>query len=178
MQSQLWRASLYPGVADIDEAAKESRVHEWLKFIHPAAADAEVFDLNPYRVHERCVDSFRIGRVLLAGDAAHLNPPSGGMGMNGGIHDAINLSSKLARVFAGTDAALLDRYDRQRRQIAAGRIIPQASANRARMQTNDLQQQAERLMNLREVVRHEDQYREFLLRSSMITALQEADAIA
>ena len=175
---QLWRASLYPGVEDLDDAATESRVREWLAFIHPEAADAELFDLHPYRVHERCVDAFRVGRVLLAGDAAHLNPPSGGMGMNGGIHDAVNLCGKLKEVFAGADDALLDRYDRQRRQVAAGKIIPQAAANRARMHTNDLAEQTERLAKHRDIVADENEYRDFLLKSSMITALQEAESIA
>ena len=70
---------------------------------------------------------------LSPGDAAHLNPPSGGMGMNGGIHDAMNLCSKLLRVIDGADPALLDRYHRQRHTIVSQRIIPQASANRGRM---------------------------------------------
>jgi len=174
---RLWRASLYPGVDDINAAADERRVRDWLAYIHPAARDAEILDLNPYRVHARCVDRFRIGRVFLAGDAAHLNPPSGGMGMNGGIHDAMNLSQKLIEVLAGADHDLLDRYDRQRRTLASERIIPQASANRARMQTRDRGLQQKRLAAHKATASSRTASQAYLLRSSMIAGLREADNI-
>ena len=62
--------------------------------------------------------TFRLGRAFLAGDAAHINNPLGGMGMNGGIHDAINLTERLAAVWHGRAAdAELDRYDTQRRLV-------------------------------------------------------------
>jgi 3-(3-hydroxy-phenyl)propionate hydroxylase len=69
--------------------------------------------------HQRVAESFRNGRVLLAGDAAHVNNPIGGMGLNGGIQDAVNLVDKLIRIVL--DAAperLLDLYDLQRRSVA------------------------------------------------------------
>ncbi len=173
----LWRASLYPGVEDLSHAAEEHRVRDWLAFIHPAAADAEISDVNPYKVHERCVDTFRVGRVLLAGDAAHLNPPNGGMGMNGGIHDAISLTNALQAVLAGEDEALLDRYSRQRRYVISQRLIPQASANRARMATQDIELQLERLADQRRVADDPKRCKEFLLKSSMISGLREAETI-
>lgn len=172
-----WRASLYPGVRDLSEAADEEQVRDWLAFIHPDARDAELFDVHPYRVHERCVDRFRVGRVFLAGDAAHLKPPSGGMGMNGGIHDAMNLSGKLLRVINGADPALLDRYHRQRHTIVSQRIMPQASANRGRMGVADREHQMELLRRLREIAADEQRCRELLLRTSMITSLREAKDI-
>lgn len=172
-----WRASLYPGVEDLDAAADEARVRDWLAYIHPDARDAEILDINPYRVHERCVGTFRVGRVLLAGDAAHLNPPSGGMGMNGGIHDAINLSEKLFKVVNGASDILLDIYDRQRRTLAAKRIIPQASANRARMATTDKSTQHARLDELKTIAADPVRNREHLLKSSMVAGLREAQAI-
>jgi 3-(3-hydroxy-phenyl)propionate hydroxylase len=173
----IWRASLYARVEDLDEAADEERIRDWLAFIHPDARNAELLDVNPYRVHERCVDQFRIGRVLLAGDAAHLNPPSGGMGMNGGIHDAMNLSGKLMRVVDGVDAALLDRYHRQRHAIITQRIIPQASANRGRMGVAAEADQLELLRRYREIAADPERCKEFLLRTSMISGLREASDI-
>ena len=173
----LWRASLYPGVEDLSHAAEETRVRDWLAFIHPAAADAEISDVNPYKVHERCVDTFRVGRVLLAGDAAHLNPPNGGMGMNGGIHDAMSLTKALLAVLAGEDETLLDRYSRQRRHVISQRLIPQASANRARMATQDINLQLERLADQRRIADDPHRCKEFLLQSSMISGLREAEAI-
>ena len=67
--------------------------------------------------------------MLLAGDAAHINNPLGGMGMNGGIHDAFNLSDKLAEIYAGADDALLDRYERQRRTVAVDAVQQQTNRN-------------------------------------------------
>jgi 2-polyprenyl-6-methoxyphenol hydroxylase-like FAD-dependent oxidoreductase len=174
---KIWRASLYPGIEDLDAAADEGRVREWLAYIHPAARDAEIMDVNPYRVHERCVEKFRVGRVLLAGDAAHLNPPSGGMGMNGGIHDAINLSEKLLEVIGGAADSVLDRYSRQRQTLVSKRIIPQASANRARMATMDKAVQLERLAERRQIAADPAANRDFLLLSSMITSVREAQEI-
>ncbi|MGB5721492.1 MAG: FAD-dependent monooxygenase, partial [Woeseiaceae bacterium] len=173
----LWRVSLYPGVENLDAAADRDRVRDWLAYIHPAARDAELLDVSPYRVHERCVERFRLGRVLLAGDAAHLNPPSGGMGMNGGIHDAMNLAEKLLEVLDGADDALLDQYDRQRQTLASQRIIPQAAENRTRMATRDRLLQLERLREQRKMAASSDTNREFLLRASMITGLREAEKI-
>lgn len=172
-----WRASLYPGVESLDEAAEEDRVRDWLEFIHPKARDANILDINPYRVHERCVDKFRVGRVFLAGDAAHLNPPSGGMGMNGGIHDAMNLAAKLLRVISGVSPDLLDQYHRQRHTIVTQRINPQAAANRERMSAMNIVEQTSRLHDHRLIAADPEQCEAFLLRSSMITGLREAQAI-
>src|SRR3546814_7462842 len=82
----------------------------------------------------RIVDRYRNGRIVLAGDAAHLNSPSGGMGMNGGIHDAHELVATLADIANGGSLDLLDRYVRRRRPIAEQEILVQAARNRARMQ--------------------------------------------
>ncbi|ODT98678.1 MAG: pentachlorophenol monooxygenase [Pseudonocardia sp. SCN 72-86] len=72
-----------------------------------------------WRLNERMVDRFRIGRVLLAGDAAHVHSPAGGQGMNTGIQDAANLGWKLAAVVAGAAEALVDTYEAERLPIAA-----------------------------------------------------------
>ncbi|MEM8814667.1 MAG: FAD-dependent monooxygenase [Pseudomonadota bacterium] len=173
-QRDLWRASLYPGVDDLETAAGEEQVREQLAYIAPQARDAELLDINPYRVHERCVDRFRVGRVLLAGDAAHINAPSGGMGMNGGIHDAVNLSGKLSQVIAGADDKLLDRYSRQRHFVASRAVIPQAAANRRRMLAADRGLQDQRLAEHRSIAADPKRCREFLRKSSMLTSLEEA----
>lgn len=71
-----------------------------------------------YRTHSRLATSYRRGNVFLAGDAAHLNSPVGGQGMNLGIGDALNLGSKLIAVYEGESPAVLDRYETERRPIA------------------------------------------------------------
>jgi 2-polyprenyl-6-methoxyphenol hydroxylase-like FAD-dependent oxidoreductase len=73
---------------------------------------------NRFRIHVRSSPSFRVGRVFLAGDAAHVHSPASGFGMNGGIHDAHNLGWKLARALDGHgDERLLDSYDVERRDV-------------------------------------------------------------
>lgn len=173
----LWRVSLSPRVEDLAEAADEKHVREWLEYIHPDARTAEVGDLMPYRVHERCINRFRVGRTCLAGDAAHQNPPTGGMGMNSGIHDALNLAGKLIEVIRGADDRLLDVYSRQRHHVATQRVIPQSSANRARMDAGSLDAQMRRLTRYRAIRKDPERYREFLLRTSMIASLDEAAGI-
>jgi 3-(3-hydroxy-phenyl)propionate hydroxylase len=70
-----------------------------------------------FHIHCRTSPHFRQGRVLLAGDAAHINSPAGGQGMNSGIQDVHNLAWKLARVLAGADAeSLLTSYETERRE--------------------------------------------------------------
>lgn len=73
----------------------------------------------PFRIHSRQVERYRVGRVLLAGDAAHIHSPVGGQGMNTGIQDAHNLGWKLALVLAGAPEALLDSYEAERHPVAA-----------------------------------------------------------
>jgi 2-polyprenyl-6-methoxyphenol hydroxylase-like FAD-dependent oxidoreductase len=73
-----------------------------------------------WRANIRLVDRYREGRVLLAGDAAHIHSPAGGQGMNTGIQDAHNLGWKLAAVAKGASPALLDSYEAERRPVAAG----------------------------------------------------------
>lgn len=71
-----------------------------------------------FRVHHRVADTFRAGRLLLAGDAAHVHSPAGGQGMNLGIQDAVALAHAIAAVLDGAPDSLLDEYSGTRRPIA------------------------------------------------------------
>ena len=74
-----------------------------------------------FRISLRLAEHYRVGRVFIAGDAAHIHPPTGGQGMNTGIQDAYNLAWKLARVIrGGADSGLLDSYEAERRPVARG----------------------------------------------------------
>lgn len=172
-----WRVSLRTQYDDLDAAMDEQSVRDRLAHIHADARDAHLLGTTPYRIEERCIDRMRIGRVLLAGNAAHINPPSGGMGMNAGIHDAVNLSDKLARVLAGEDNSLLDRYDRERRHAMAQSILPQAVASRDRMSGDDAGAASRRLARYKSIVADSEKCRDFLLASSMITSLRKAAAL-
>lgn len=175
-----WRASLYPAPGEtVEEALRPEAVERKLQAIHPRGAPYEVPDLRPYRIHQRIVADYRRGRLLLAGDAAHLNSPSGGMGMNGGIHDAVELAATLAPVWRGEAAPdLLDRYTRRRRPVAEREIIAQADRNRARMRERDPERRAALLRDLQATAADPAKARAHLLRSSMIAGLREAAATA
>jgi 2-polyprenyl-6-methoxyphenol hydroxylase-like FAD-dependent oxidoreductase len=173
-----WRASLYPAPGEtIEQALDPAAIERKLQAIHPRAECYEVQDLRPYRIHQRIVPTYRIGRLLLAGDAAHLNSPSGGMGMNGGIHDAFELAATLGAVWRGADPALLDRYTRRRRPVAEREIIAQADRNRARMRERDPARRRALLEDLQRTASDPARARAHLLRSSMIAGLREAAAV-
>ena len=84
----------------------------------PGISNYEIAHITLYKVHQRVAKTFKLGRAFLIGDAAHINNPLGGMGMNGGIHDAVNLATRLAAVWRGEAAeAELERFDKQRRLV-------------------------------------------------------------
>jgi 3-(3-hydroxy-phenyl)propionate hydroxylase len=171
----LWRCSLYPDAGETLEEAIEARSMERkLQRIVPRAENYEVIQIRPYRVHRRIVADYRVGRVVLAGDAAHINSPSGGMGMNGGIHDAFNLSEALREIWAGAELDRLDRYTRQRRPVAAEEILEQADQNRSRMQERDPLRRRAMLEQLQRTASDPALARAYLLRSSMIEGLRRA----
>ncbi len=175
----VWRCSLYADEGETDEqATAPARIEAKLQRIVPRDEPYEVLEVRPYRIHQRILDDYRVGRVLLVGDAAHLNSPSGGMGMNGGIHDAFNLTDKLPAVWRGeADLASLDRYTRQRQPTARQEILQQAHRNRTRMQQRDPDYRRAELARLQAIAADEDEARTYLLRSSMITGLREAAGI-
>lgn len=174
----LWRCSLYPDAGEtLEQALDPSSIRRKLGEIVPAAGDHAIGEVRPYRIHMRLAKDYRSGRVLLAGDSAHVNSPSGGMGMNGGIHDSFELVAGLDAVMNGGSIDLLDRYTRRRRPIAEAEILSQADRNRARMQERDWSRRGEMLADLQRIAADPDAAREHLLRTSMIAGLRRAAAI-
>lgn len=173
-----WRCSLYPrGEETIEEALTPQSIEAKLQGIVPRDVPYNVVEIRPYRVHMRIAPDYRKGRVILAGDAAHINSPSGGMGMNGGIHDAFNLTDKLRQVLAGADDSLLDLYTRQRRPIAEREILAQADKNRSRMQERNEETRKAIMADLRETLADPVRHKAYVMRSSMIDGLRRAEAI-
>ncbi|MFC7548758.1 FAD-dependent oxidoreductase [Plantactinospora sp. GCM10030261] len=111
-------------VATVDQAPKvpdSAFVQQLLDTRGPQARPAVVHEViwgSRFRVHHRIADRYRHGRVLLAGDAAHVHSPAGGQGMNLGIEDAVLLGAALAKVLAGASTNLLDEYADARRPVA------------------------------------------------------------
>ncbi len=174
----LWRISLTPPPGQSDEVSlSDAWIRDQSRDIVAAAIDMDIVEKRAYRVHHRIASTYRKGRIFIAGDAAHLNSPKGGMGMNGGIHDAWNLADKLIAVANGDDPATLDAYERQRRGIARDDIIAQADANQKRMNATDPDYRLNQLRHLQDIAADPQKAKAFLLRSSMIEGLRRERAI-
>jgi 2-polyprenyl-6-methoxyphenol hydroxylase-like FAD-dependent oxidoreductase len=104
---------------DPERHATPKLLTELVSSLGPRIAVRRVETASDWRLNVRMVDDYRVGRVFLAGDAAHVHSPAGGMGMNTGIGDAIDLGWKLALVVHGADPALLDSYTAERLPVAA-----------------------------------------------------------
>ena len=172
-----WRATFYPREGETDEGMlSDEAINERLQGLAPSATGYDIREARAYRIHKRIVPNYRIGRVMLAGDAAHLNAPTGGMGMNGGIHDAMNLTYKLARVLRGESPDLLDLYTRQRRPVALEEIIQQADANRKRMEDRSPDRRRAILAEMKSITADRTRHVAWLMKSSMIAGLDRAAA--
>jgi 2-polyprenyl-6-methoxyphenol hydroxylase-like FAD-dependent oxidoreductase len=174
-----WRVgfSPRPGQA-VEDATSPEGVEHRLQDILPAGEPYRLVHIGHYSVHRRVIDSFRHGRILFAGDAAHLNSPAGGMGMNSGVHDAHNLAGKLGAVIKGADEALLDRYARQRRTIAVDEVQAQSDKNYKRHREKDPVLRRQIWDDLARTASDRETMRAFLRKTSMIDSLALAETIA
>jgi 3-(3-hydroxy-phenyl)propionate hydroxylase len=175
----LWR-TVYPtepGRSD-DDILSDAGVQARMQSFFPSSTPYEIVHRNLYVTHQRVAETFRKGRVLLAGDAAHVNNPIGGMGLNGGIQDAVNLCDKLARIIFDHDSErLLDLYDLQRRTVAIEFVQEQSIANKKRLEARDPDARARNLEDLRATAADPERARQFLLRTSMIASQRRAEGI-
>jgi 3-(3-hydroxy-phenyl)propionate hydroxylase len=176
----LWRVLFPTKAEETDEAVlTDESVQARLQNLLPQAQPYVTQHRTLYKVHQRVAQRFRHGRVVLAGDAAHINNPLGGMGMNGGIHDAMNLSEKLLAVLQkGESDALLDQYERQRRTIAIDYINASTARNKRDIEERDPVKRKENQQALRELSLDPVRARAYIRQSSMIDALERAKAIA
>lgn len=172
----LWRV-LVPQDADASDADVTSDERKDAVFAELLGTNEKVptYHRTCYRVHQRVAKTFRRGRVMLAGDAAHLNNPLGGFGMNSGIHDAMNLSDKLCQIYLdnGDADALLDRYDRQRRTITREFVQKQTIANKHAFEDAVTAREAQ----MEKLLQDADARREYMLEQAMFKSLERAEAI-
>jgi 3-(3-hydroxy-phenyl)propionate hydroxylase len=175
----IWRGIFPTRIDETDEEALSSEgVQGRLQKFLPKTGDYEIAYHALYKVHQRVAQTFNLGRVLLAGDSAHVNNPIGGMGMNGGIHDAVNLAQKLADIRDGVSGVeTLDRYSRQRRKAQIDFVQAQSVANKKSLSEKDPVLRREHLDNLRRTSEDHELQRKFLFRSSLIDSLREANAV-
>jgi 2-polyprenyl-6-methoxyphenol hydroxylase-like FAD-dependent oxidoreductase len=174
-----WRVGFSPGRGQsLEDALSDANIQRHLERILPGHGPYPIAHRGAYTVHRRIADAFRAGRVLLAGDAAHLNSPSGGLGMNSGIHDARALADSLARVCAGEADDALDAYARVRRTIAVEDVQSQSDASYRRHRETDPARREQIWAELKATSADPAAMREFLLRSSMIAQVRRAGELA
>ena len=170
----LWRL-VFPADPEANEEAllADDFVQEKMQKFFKRDSDYDIVHRNLYNVHQRVASTFRLGRILLAGDSAHVNNSIGGMGLNGGIQDAVNLTDKLAAVIIdGEDERLMDLYDKQRRTYAVEFVQEQTIANKKRLEATDPEARAANMKNLREMAGDPVKARNFLLGATMISAMR------
>jgi len=175
----LWRVVFPAKIAETNEEALDpTNIQGRLKRFLPSDHDYEIASSAIYSVHQRVARTFLSGPIILVGDAAHLNNPIGGMGMNGGIHDAINLSEKLARVWRGqASEELLGLYDRQRRTVAVDFIQAQTIRNKKQLEERDPEVRRRNLATLREIAQDPVRCRAHLRAASLIDSVEASYSI-
>ena len=177
----LWRI-LVPAPEDMNDATLLSDAYKDRVFGGLLGVDADITTHHRtlYRVHQRVATSFRRGRTLLVGDAAHLNNPLGGFGMNSGIHDAWNLTGKLRNILLDGAPAdpLLDRYDRQRRTVASEFVQAQTIQNKQAMEGGTAGEKTEQEKRMEALAADPARRHDYLLRQAMFTSLTREAEIA
>src|SRR5688572_15205052 len=171
----VWRA-MFPVRQDEDDAEvlSDATIQRRLHRVHAAPAAFDIRHRTLYSVHQRVAASYRKGRCFLAGDAAHLNNPLGGMGMNGGIHDGFSIAEKLAAVIKAREPeALLDAYERQRRPVALEYVNNITIANKRNLETRDAAEQKRWRDEMSRAAADPRLTREYLLKISMIQSLRK-----
>ncbi len=176
--AKVWRA-LFPVDAALDDAAVTSseRAEKLLQGAVARATPYEVTHRTAYRVHERVASTYVRGRMLIAGDAAHVNNPLGGMGLNGGIHDAFNAANTLIEVVGGAPIALLERYSRQRRKVALDVVQQTTLRNRRILNTRDAAARDAYYTELRGIAADPKLHHDYVLRTSMIQSLRDSERV-
>ncbi|MBM3514139.1 MAG: FAD-dependent monooxygenase [Alphaproteobacteria bacterium] len=178
--ANLWRV-LFPTTPGIpnETLISDDFIEDRMQHLAPKTGRYQIGHKTLYNVHQRVADTYRKGRILLAGDSAHINNPLGGMGMNGGLHDGFNLCEKLVSIRKGeTDADVaLDRYDRQRRLTATKFVQDQSIANKKLMEEKDPDAQKKRQADFVRQASDPELAKKFLLKTSMILTLRESYTI-
>ncbi len=175
----MWRV-LFPTRQDEsdEEVLTDASIQRRLQNLLPKGTPYTTVHRTLYKVHQRVAREFRRGRVILAGDAAHINNPLGGMGMNGGVQDAFNLSDKLVDILTlGASPDLLDRYERQRRSVAIEYINANTARNKKNIEERDPEARRKTQDELRAIAADPIAARDYLRKTSMIDALARAESI-
>jgi 3-(3-hydroxy-phenyl)propionate hydroxylase len=180
---KIWRV-LFPTTPetaeDEDRLLSDEFIQERLHHLWNKDGDYDIGHRTLYNVNQRVAETYYQGRVLLAGDACHINNPLGGMGMNGGLHDGNNLAAKLVRIIKEGEAhqPLFEHYNRQRRDLAVRFVQDHTIANKKLMEARDIETQQSRQKMLMETAADPEKAKAFLLERAMINCVRDSEALA
>lgn len=157
-----------------EEASSPERLQSHLQGVAPYPPGYPVIDHQVYNVHQRVAEAMRVGPVLLAGDAAHINSPIGGVGLNSGIHDAMDAARRLVRiVHEGADAeAELATYDRVRRTVAVEYVQADTQRNTDRLREKEEAVRLRHQDDMRELAADPEKARAYIRRVSLLESVQ------
>lgn len=179
-EAPLWRVTYPIEGQEVDEAALNNTTIErrFVEFL-PGLGEHVVRHTAIYRVHQRVAQTFRRGRILLAGDAAHINNPLGGFGLNSGIHDAFSLSRKLISIWRGESRDdALDRYVAERRHANLAYIQASSIRNKKVLEERDPASRRAAHEELRRIADIPELTKRYLMNSSMISSIRDAARFA
>jgi 3-(3-hydroxy-phenyl)propionate hydroxylase len=162
-----------------DHYLRDAFLQERLHHLYDKPGDYEIGHRTLYHVHQRVAETYYQGRMALVGDACHINNPLGGMGMNGGLHDAFNLAEKLQRIIQdGADIdGTLALYDRQRRELAVQFVQEHTINNKRIMESTDPDIQRKRQRDLMQTARDPERAKAFVMERAMINCVRESLAV-
>jgi len=164
-----WRAVYNTREDESDEEAlSDAAVRARLARVFVPESERDYLHLNLYKVHQRVAKQFRKGRVFLCGDAAHVNNPIGGLGLNSGIHEAWHLAQLL------TEEKELDSYERIRRPLNIEYVQEQTVANKKRLEEKEPARREMRFDELRRMADDPAKHKAFLMRASLLESVRRA----
>ena len=174
-----WRSGITPRPGQTPEdALSDENINDHFQRIVPRDQRYDILARGSYRTHMRVTEKFNVGRVLLAGDAAHLNTPNGGLGLNCGVHDAMNLTDKINSVWHGNaDLSVFDRYTRQRKIIATDYVHKMSDANHHRMRERNTEKRRAIMSEMQRITSDDKLMKDWLMSSSMVNAVRFAETV-
>lgn len=175
---EMWRFLLptNPNMTE-DQLLEEEFLETRIQGFAPKDSKYTISHSTLYPVNQRVAETYRAGRVLLAGDSAHVNNPLGGMGMNGGVHDGLNAAEKIIQILHnGASAELLDLYDRQRRPIAVEYVQAQSIRNKKIMEEKDPAIRKQRQDETRAICDDPEKALELMKQVTMLNSIEKSNA--
>ena len=175
-----WRV-LWPTESSISDETylSDDYIQQRLHHLHNKEGDYDIGHRTLYNVHQRVSETYFNGRIVLAGDSCHINNPLGGMGMNGGLHDAHNLAGKLVEIISGGAdyTEKFKHYDRQRRELAVKFVQEHTISNKELMESTETDVQVARQKMLMETAADPVKAKAFVMERAMLNCVRDSLAV-